>query len=52
MSTLLGRPFTPRVYAGEDRKEARFSATHNGLDVHCAVRLAAGDDAGGERLIR
>ena len=52
--TFLGRPFTPRERVGEDmdRKEPRFSATYNGFDVHCAVRLGAGDDEGRERLIR
>ena len=35
-----------------DRKEPRFSAKHNGFDVHCAVRVAAGNDEGRERLIR
>jgi hypothetical protein len=52
--SFLGRPFAPREQAGEnlDRKEPRFSAKHNGFDVHCAVRLAAGDDDGRERLIR
>src|SRR5262249_3523470 len=33
-------------------KEKRFSATCNGFDVHCAVRLAADDDEGRERLLR
>jgi hypothetical protein len=52
--TFIGRPFAPRERAGEDleRKEPRFSATHNGFDVHCAVRIAADDDEGRERLIR
>ena len=52
--TFLGRPFAPRESADEtmDRKEPRFSAKHNGFDVHCAVRIAADDDEGRERLIR
>jgi hypothetical protein len=29
-----------------DRKEPRFSATYNSFDVHCAMRLGAGDDEG------
>ena len=51
---FLGRPFTPKDRADEtlDRKEPRFSATYNGFDVHCAVRLAAEDDEGRERLLR
>src|SRR6516162_5556293 len=35
-----------------DRKEPRFSATYNGFDVHCAVRVEAGDDERRERLVR
>jgi len=35
-----------------ERKEKRFSASCNGFDVHCAVRLAADDDEGRERLLR
>ena len=35
-----------------DRKERRFSATCDGFDVHCAVRIAADDDQGRERLVR
>jgi hypothetical protein len=35
-----------------DRKERRFSARCDGFDVHCAVRIAAGDDQGRERLVR
>ena len=52
--TFLVRPFAPREGADEtmDRKEPRFSATCNGFDVHCAVRIAADDDEGRERLIR
>src|SRR5262249_52022480 len=38
--------------AGLDRRERRFSATCDGFDVHCAVRMAAGDDLGRERLVR
>jgi hypothetical protein len=52
--TFLGRPFLVKDHADEgmDRKEPRSSATYNGFDVHCAVRLAADDDDGRERLIR
>jgi hypothetical protein len=52
--TLIGRPFAPRERAAEDldRKEPRFSATHHGFDVHCAVRIEADDNEGRERLIR
>jgi hypothetical protein len=35
-----------------ERRERRFSATCDGFDVHCAVRLAADDDRGRERLVR
>jgi Putative transposase len=35
-----------------ERRERRFSATCDGFDVHCAVRLAADDDQGRERLVR
>jgi len=52
--TVLGRPLTPKDGADEslDRREARFSACLNGSNVHCAVRIAADDDEGRERLIR
>ncbi len=35
-----------------ERKEPRFSASLDGFDVHCALRLAAEDDEGRERLLR
>ena len=35
-----------------ERRERRFSATCDGFDVHCAVRIAADDDVGRERLVR
>src|SRR4051794_31904067 len=35
-----------------ERRERRFSATCDGFDVHCAVRLVADDDRGRERLVR
>jgi hypothetical protein len=38
--------------ADKERRERRFSATCDGFDVHCAVRLAADDDLGRERLVR
>jgi hypothetical protein len=52
--TFLGKPFMPRESDGDqhERKEKRFSASYNGFDVHCAVRIAAEDDEGRERLIR
>ena len=52
--TFLGRPILVKDRAGErlDRKEARLSATHGGFDVHCAVRISAGDDEGRERRAR
>jgi hypothetical protein len=56
---LAGGSFTARPFAPEPRadpaleqKERRFSATHEGFDVHCAVRIAKGDDEGRERLVR
>ena len=51
---FLGLPFTakPPMADPEARKEPRFSASFNGFDVHCAVRIAAADDEGRERLIR
>jgi Putative transposase/Transposase zinc-binding domain len=52
--TFLGQPFVPKDRTDDkmDRKEPRFSASLNGFDVHCAVRVAADDDEGRERLIR
>ena len=53
--TFLGKPFVPREVDPDrphERKEKRFSASCNGFDVHCAVRLAADDDEGRERLLR
>jgi hypothetical protein len=35
-----------------DYKEPCFSATYNGFDVHCMVRVEAGDDVPHERLVR
>jgi pyruvate/2-oxoglutarate dehydrogenase complex dihydrolipoamide acyltransferase (E2) component len=35
-----------------ERNERGFSATHNGFDVYCAVRIANDDDEGRERLVR
>ena len=51
----MSRPFAPEERARDedlDRKEPRFSATYNGFDVHCAVRVEAGDDERRERLVR
>jgi len=52
--TFLGQPFAPKDRPDEkmERKEPRCSASLNGFDVHCAVRVAADDDEGRERLIR
>jgi hypothetical protein len=53
--TFVGRPVPAAEHAGDadlDRKEPRFSATCNGFDVHCAVRIEAGDDERRERLVR
>jgi Putative transposase len=51
---FLAKPFEPRQAADADleRRERRFSATCDGFDVHCAVRIAAGDAVGRERLVR
>ncbi|WP_437987902.1 transposase [Sorangium sp. So ce117] len=51
---FLARPLAPREKSDADlnHKERRFSATCDGFDVHCAVRLAADDDQGRERLVR
>src|SRR6187402_1515674 len=35
-----------------ERRERRLSASCDGFDVHCAVRIAADDDQGRERLVR
>jgi hypothetical protein len=53
-SAFLARPFEPieNPDADLDRKERRFTAACDGFDVHCAVRIAAGDDVGRERLVR
>jgi hypothetical protein len=52
--TFLARPFAPKERVDEslERKPGRFAASHNGFDVHCAVRIAEGDDEGRERLVR
>jgi hypothetical protein len=51
---FVARPFEPKddPDADLDRRERRFSAAYDGFDVHCAVRIAADDDAGRERLVR
>ena len=50
---FLGRPSGPQRPSDEiERKERRFSASLDGFDVHCAVRIAAADDEGRERLLR
>jgi hypothetical protein len=51
---LARPPASPndKVDADLERRERRFSAACDGFDVHCAVRLAAGDDLGRERLVR
>ena len=52
--TFVGRPMAPKPQqdAGFEHKERRFSAAYRGFDVHCAVRIAADDDEGRERLVR
>jgi hypothetical protein len=52
--SFLGKPFAPKDGRNEkmERKEPRFSASLDGFDVHCAVRIAAEDDEGRERLLR
>jgi hypothetical protein len=51
---FVGRPFEPKPAqeASFDNKERRFSASYEGFDVHCAVRIAKDDDEGRERLVR
>jgi len=51
---FVGRPFEhePAQEASFDKKERRFSASYEGFDVHCAVRIDKDDDEGRERLVR
>jgi hypothetical protein len=52
---FLARPppsLKDKTDADLERRERRFSARCDGFDVHCAVRLAADDDVGRERLVR
>jgi len=51
---FLARPPAPKGNPDADmvRRERRFSASCDGFDVHCAVRIAKGDDQGRERLVR
>jgi hypothetical protein len=51
---FLARPIAPKDNpdAAMERRERRLSASCDGFDVHCAVRIAAGDDQGRERLVR
>jgi hypothetical protein len=51
---LARPPSTPSEAKDADleRRERRFSATCDGFDVHCAVRIADDDDVGRERLVR
>jgi hypothetical protein len=51
---FLARPFEPKDNpdAALERRERRFSAACDGFDVHCAMRIAADDDQGHERLVR
>jgi hypothetical protein len=51
---FLARPFEVKENPDADleRKERRLSATWDGFDVHCAVRIAGDDDRGRERLVR
>lgn len=52
--TFLAKPGEAKVdpNADLDRRERRFSATCDGFDVPCAVRIEAADDVGRERLVR
>jgi hypothetical protein len=52
--SYLARPFEHKDSpdAAFERRERRFSAACDGFDVHCAVRIAADDDQGRERLVR
>ena len=53
--TFSARPFAPDrgTDVGRfDKKERRFSASYEGFDVHCAVRIERDDDEGRERLVR
>src|SRR5262249_377429 len=45
---FLARPFAPPSAAEADleHRERRFSASRDGFDVHCAVRIEAEDDEG------
>jgi hypothetical protein len=51
---FLARPGEPQDNPDADleRRERRFSAAWDGVDVHCAVCIGAGDDQGRERLVR
>ena len=52
---LLGTALRARPrpdHASFDKKERRFSASYEGFDVHCAVRIERDDDEGRERLVR
>jgi Putative transposase/Transposase zinc-binding domain len=47
------RPFVPSSDdASFEKKERRFSASYEGFDVHCAVRIPKDNDEGRERLVR
>jgi hypothetical protein len=50
---FLARPFQHKDNpdAALERRERRFSAACYGFDVHCAVRIAADDHQGRERLV-
>jgi hypothetical protein len=47
---FLARPSPSPSDTKDADRERRFSATCDGFDVHCAVRLAADDDLGRERV--
>ncbi|XYH95555.1 transposase zinc-binding domain-containing protein [Sorangium sp. So ce1128] len=51
---FLARPFEHKDSpdAAFERRERPFSAACDGFDVHCAVRIAADDVQGRERLVR
>jgi hypothetical protein len=53
--TFLARLFARKGKDDDEpfaQKPSRFAASYDGFDVHCAVRIAANDGAGRERLLR
>jgi hypothetical protein len=51
---FLARPFEHKADLDPalERRQRRFSAACDGFDVHCAVRIAADDDQGRDKLVR